>query len=90
VSGGHLSIVTFSEEHGVVPRTAHPGRTVVLGALLIVAAMVGATLVWGDGGLPGWLRTALLVLAVPVALTGWVLTFRDLSTPLPRNRRRSR
>ena len=59
------------------------------GALLIVAAMVGATLVW-ESSLGGWLRTSLLILAVPVALTGGILTFRDLSKPLPRSRRRPR
>jgi uncharacterized membrane protein YccC len=64
----------------------HPRRTVVYGALLIVAAMVGATVVWVAGrGLPPWLRDALLVLALPVALVGWVMTFRDLS---PRRSRR--
>jgi UDP-N-acetylmuramyl pentapeptide phosphotransferase/UDP-N-acetylglucosamine-1-phosphate transferase len=65
-------------------RGDHPMRTPVYGALLIVGAMVGATLVW-QSGLPGWLRGALLVLALPVALAGWLMTFRDLS---PRRRRR--
>jgi UDP-N-acetylmuramyl pentapeptide phosphotransferase/UDP-N-acetylglucosamine-1-phosphate transferase len=61
-------------------RGDHPRRTPVYGGLLIVAAMVGATLVWYDGGrLPGWLRTVLLVAAIPLALTGWLLTFRDLT-----------
>jgi hypothetical protein len=62
----------------------HPRRTVVYGAGLIVAAMVGATLVW-EGDLPGWLTTVLLVLALIAALVGWGMTFRDLS---PRRRRR--
>jgi len=48
--------------------------------------MVGSTLVWLSS-LPGWLRGALLVLALPVALAGWIMTFRDLSRPLPRRRR---
>jgi UDP-N-acetylmuramyl pentapeptide phosphotransferase/UDP-N-acetylglucosamine-1-phosphate transferase len=61
-----------------------PGRTVVLGAALIVAAMVGATFVW-LAPLPGWLTSVLLVLALVMALVGWVMTFRDLSPP--RNRR---
>lgn len=70
-------------------RGEHPMRTPVYGALLVVTAMVGATLVWVyGGGLPGWLRTALLLLAIPVALTGWLMTFRDLSKPLPRGRNR--
>ena len=60
----------------------HPRRTVVYGALLIVAAMVGATLAW-EAALPGWLTTVLLVLALLMALTGWVMTFRDLT---PRRR----
>ncbi|HEY0402488.1 MAG: uncharacterized protein JWQ37_2496 [Blastococcus sp.] len=64
----------------------HPMRTPVYGALLIAGAMVGATLVVVRGdGLPGWLRNTLLVLAIPVALVGWLMTFRDLS---PRRRRR--
>jgi UDP-N-acetylmuramyl pentapeptide phosphotransferase/UDP-N-acetylglucosamine-1-phosphate transferase len=63
----------------------HPRRTVVYGAALIVAAMVGATLVW-EAALPGWLTALLLVLTLVMALAGWVMTFRDLS---PRRRRRS-
>jgi len=53
---------------------------VVLGALLIVAAMVGATFVW-LAALPGWLTTVLLVITLVMALVGWVMTFRDLSPP---------
>jgi UDP-N-acetylmuramyl pentapeptide phosphotransferase/UDP-N-acetylglucosamine-1-phosphate transferase len=56
---------------------------VVYGAALIVAAMVGATIVW-ESALPGWLTAALLVLALVMALAGWIMTFRDLS---PRRRR---
>lgn len=70
---------------GVMARD--PRWTVVVGALMIVAAMVGATLVWESHLVP-WLRTTLLVLALPVAITGWLMTFRDLSKPLPRSRRR--
>lgn len=61
----------------------HPRRTVVYGALLIVVAMVGATLVW-EAALPGWVTALLLVVALLMALVGWVMTFRDLS---PRRRR---
>ena len=64
-----------------------PRWTVVLGALLVVAAMVGATVVWLSG-LPGAAKAVLLVLALIAAVTGWIMTFRDLSRPLPRNRRR--
>ena len=67
----------------MAPRLS-PGRTVVLGAALIVAAMVGATFVW-LAPLPGWLTAVLLVIALVMALGGWVMTFRDLSPP--RNRR---
>ena len=63
----------------VAPRLS-PGRTVVLGAALIVAAMVGATFVW-LAPLPGWLTTVLLVVTLVMALVGWVMTFRDLSPP---------
>jgi UDP-N-acetylmuramyl pentapeptide phosphotransferase/UDP-N-acetylglucosamine-1-phosphate transferase len=67
-------------------RGDHPMRTPVYGGLLVVTAMIGASVVWVDGGaLPGWLRTALLVLALPVGLVGWLLTFRDAT---PRRRRR--
>jgi UDP-N-acetylmuramyl pentapeptide phosphotransferase/UDP-N-acetylglucosamine-1-phosphate transferase len=61
-------------------RGDHPRRTPVYGGLLIVAAMVGATLVW-TGDLPRWLTTVLLVLALLVAIAGWLMTFRDLSNP---------
>jgi UDP-N-acetylmuramyl pentapeptide phosphotransferase/UDP-N-acetylglucosamine-1-phosphate transferase len=66
--------------HGGMARGFHPGRTVVLGALLIVVAMVGATFVW-EGNLPRWLTAVLLVVALVMALVGWVMTFRDLSPP---------
>ena len=55
-------------------------RTPVYGALLIAAAMIGATLVVAAGtGWPGWLRAVLLVLALLMAIAGWLMTFRDLS-----------
>jgi UDP-N-acetylmuramyl pentapeptide phosphotransferase/UDP-N-acetylglucosamine-1-phosphate transferase len=66
-----------------VARGDHPRRTPVYGGLLIVAAMVGATVVW-TADLPGWLTTAALLLALVAALAGWLMTFRDLS---PRRRR---
>jgi hypothetical protein len=69
-------------------RGDHPMRTPVYGALLIITAMVGATLVVYRGeGLPAWLHNGLLILAVPVAITGWLMTFRDLSQPIKRRRR---
>ena len=61
----------------------HPRRTVVYGAALIIAAMVGATFVW-EAGLPSWLTASLLVVTLVMALVGWGMTFRDLS---PRRRR---
>jgi UDP-N-acetylmuramyl pentapeptide phosphotransferase/UDP-N-acetylglucosamine-1-phosphate transferase len=61
-------------------RGDHPRRTPVYGGALIIAAMVGATVVWANH-LPGWLTTALLVLAVVAAIAGWLMTFRDLSNP---------
>jgi UDP-N-acetylmuramyl pentapeptide phosphotransferase/UDP-N-acetylglucosamine-1-phosphate transferase len=68
-----------------VARGDHPMRTPVYGGLLIVAAMVGATLAWQHVGIV-WLRDALLVLALVAALAGWIMTFRDLSTSRPRRR----
>jgi 4-hydroxybenzoate polyprenyltransferase len=63
-------------------RGDHPMRTPVYGALLMVSAMIGATLVVYRGqGLPGWLKGALLLVALVMALAGWVMTFRDLSVP---------
>ena len=47
------------------------------GVLLVVTAMVGATLVSAAG--PTWLRVIVYVLAVPAALIGFVMTFRDYS-----------
>jgi UDP-N-acetylmuramyl pentapeptide phosphotransferase/UDP-N-acetylglucosamine-1-phosphate transferase len=70
---------------GVALLRDHPGRTVVVGALLIVAAMIGGTLAW-EAALPGWLTVLLLVLALVMALAGWVMTFRDLSPPRRRRR----
>jgi UDP-N-acetylmuramyl pentapeptide phosphotransferase/UDP-N-acetylglucosamine-1-phosphate transferase len=67
-------------------RGDHPMRTPVYGGLLIVAAMIGATLVWVND-VPGWLTVALLVVALAMALAGWLMTFRDL-TPPRRARRR--
>ena len=61
-----------------------PRWTVVVGGLLIVAAMVGATVVWLSA-LPGAVKVVLLVVALVAAVAGWIFTFRDLSRP----RRRS-
>ena len=63
----------------------HPRRTVVYGAALIIAAMVGATLIW-EAGLPSWLAASLLVVTLVMALVGWGMTFRDLSPPRKRRR----
>jgi hypothetical protein len=63
-----------------------PRWTVVLGAVLIIAAMVVATLVWLSGA-PGALKAVLLVLALLAAIAGWVMTFRDLSKPRRRSGR---
>ncbi|HEV7186653.1 MAG TPA: hypothetical protein VGN28_02030 [Blastococcus sp.] len=60
-------------------------RTPVYGGLLIMLAMLGSIVVW-EGGEPTWLRTCLMVVALVVALAGWLMTFRDL-TP---SRRRTR
>ncbi len=61
-------------------RGDHPRRTPVYGGLLIVAAMVGATVVWVND-VPGWLTTVLLLVALVTALAGWLMTFRDLTPP---------
>jgi hypothetical protein len=63
----------------------NPRVTVVLGGLLIVVAVVDAALV-GRSQLVPWLRTTLLVLALPIGISGWVMTFRDLSNPIKRRR----
>lgn len=52
-------------------------RTPFYGVLLIVAAMVGSTLATVAG--PTWLRVVVYVVAVPAALAGFVMTFRDYS-----------
>jgi UDP-N-acetylmuramyl pentapeptide phosphotransferase/UDP-N-acetylglucosamine-1-phosphate transferase len=65
-------------------RGEHPQRTPVYGGLLILVAMVGATLVVADAGSwPVAVRTVLLLLALVVAVAGWLMTFRDLT---PRRR----
>ena len=45
-----------------------------------MAALVGATVVWTTTP-PGWLRASLMVLALVAALSGWLMTFRDLTPP---------
>ena len=60
-----------------VARGDHPMRTPFYGVLLVVTAMLGATLVSAAG--PTWLRVVVYVLAVPAALIGFVMTFRDYS-----------
>jgi UDP-N-acetylmuramyl pentapeptide phosphotransferase/UDP-N-acetylglucosamine-1-phosphate transferase len=61
-------------------------RTPVYGGLLIMAAMLGAIVVW-QGSEPSWLRISLMAVALVVALAGWLMTFRDLT---PRRTRRPR
>jgi UDP-N-acetylmuramyl pentapeptide phosphotransferase/UDP-N-acetylglucosamine-1-phosphate transferase len=57
-------------------------RTPAYGGLLIVAAMVGATLVV-DGGAdwPGWVRPVVIGVAVVAILFGALLTLRDRTPP---------
>ena len=63
-------------------RGDHPMRTPVYGGLLILVAMVGATLVVADGGSwPAAVRVVLLLLALALAVAGWLMTFRDLTPP---------
>jgi UDP-N-acetylmuramyl pentapeptide phosphotransferase/UDP-N-acetylglucosamine-1-phosphate transferase len=66
-------------------RGEHPMRTPVYGGLLIVGAMIGSTVVW-EGLPPGWLRNALMLVALVAAISGWLMTFRDLSRPRSRRR----
>jgi UDP-N-acetylmuramyl pentapeptide phosphotransferase/UDP-N-acetylglucosamine-1-phosphate transferase len=70
----------------VMARGDHPMRTPVYGAALIVAAMLGSIVVWHSHW-PGWLKGALLAVALGIALAGWLMTFRDLSRPIKRGRR---
>jgi UDP-N-acetylmuramyl pentapeptide phosphotransferase/UDP-N-acetylglucosamine-1-phosphate transferase len=68
------------EEDGVVARGDHPRRTPVYGGALIVLAMLlGVLVMTGGVAWPGWLKAVLLVLALLVAIAGWLLTFRDLT-----------
>jgi UDP-N-acetylmuramyl pentapeptide phosphotransferase/UDP-N-acetylglucosamine-1-phosphate transferase len=60
-------------------------RTPVYGGLLIAAAMLGSVVVW-EGSEPTWLRNCLMVVALIMALSGWLMTFRDLSPRRPRRR----
>ena len=67
-------------------RGDHPMRTPAYGGLLVVAAMVGATLVVRSGAdWPGWVRPVVIAVAVVAILVGALLTLRD-RTP-PRRRR---
>lgn len=60
-------------------------RTPVYGALLIIGAVLGSIAVW-EGSEPAWLRNCLMIVALLVAFTGWLMTFRDLSPPRRRPR----
>lgn len=60
-------------------------RTPVYGALLIIGAVLGSIAVW-EGSEPTWLRNCLMIVALLVAFTGWLMTFRDLSPPRRRPR----
>jgi peptidoglycan/LPS O-acetylase OafA/YrhL len=63
-------------------RGDHPMRTPVYGGLLIVAAMVGATVAVDRGAdWPGWARTVVLIVAVVAILIGALLTLRDRTPP---------
>ena len=79
-STGHMPMITQEVDAAVVARGDHPMRTPVYGGLLIVAAMIGATLGWQHVGVV-WLRDVLLVMALVAALAVWLMTFRDLSNP---------
>jgi UDP-N-acetylmuramyl pentapeptide phosphotransferase/UDP-N-acetylglucosamine-1-phosphate transferase len=83
VSTSHMPMITQEVDASGMARGDHPMRTPVYGGLLIVAAMIGATLVWQHVGIV-WLRDVLLVVALVAALAGWLMTFRDLSNPRPR------
>ncbi|MBE7188095.1 hypothetical protein [Jatrophihabitans endophyticus] len=62
-------------------RTDHPERTVLLGALLIVAAMLAglAVRVWTHPPRAVWIPV--LVVALIAALVGVAMTMRDLTPP---------
>jgi UDP-N-acetylmuramyl pentapeptide phosphotransferase/UDP-N-acetylglucosamine-1-phosphate transferase len=63
-------------------RGDHPMRTPAYGGLLIVVAMIGATLAEANGqGWPGWVRTVVLAVAVLAILVGAGLTLRDRTPP---------
>ena len=63
-------------------RGDHPMRTPAYGGALIVAAMVGATLVMSGGrSWPAWTRTVVLAVAIVAILVGALLTLRDRTPP---------
>lgn len=64
-------------------RGDHPMRTPFYGACLIVSAMLLGLLVKVWTSPPTWVQAVGLVVALGIALVGFVMTFRDL-TPPPR------
>lgn len=60
----------------MVARGEHPERTPVYGGIMIVTAMVVATVVTA-AGVPAAVRITVYLLALVAALVGIVLTFRD-------------
>jgi len=62
---------------GTVVRGEDRERTPLYGVLMIIGAMVSGTIVYSLS-VPTWLRLAVYVLDVPVAICGFLFTFRDL------------
>ncbi len=62
---------------GTVVRGEHRERTPLYGVLMIIDAMVSAAIVYSLS-VPAWLRLVVYVLDVPVAICGFLFTFRDL------------
>ncbi len=60
-----------------VVRGEHRERTPLYGVLMIIGAMVSAAIVYSLS-VPAWLRLVVYVLDVPVAICGFLFTFRDL------------
>lgn len=60
-----------------VARGEHRERTPLYGVLMMIGAMVAATLAYTLSP-PMWLRLTVYIVAVPVALGGFVFTFRDV------------
>jgi magnesium-transporting ATPase (P-type) len=67
----------FMVDNMFTPAVLRGARTTLV--MTVLAMLLGVLVMTGGVAWPGWLKAVLLVLALLVAIAGWLLTFRDLT-----------